>query len=177
VSDTVKTILAALLFAAFGCYTTWRDGPRIVTDLFQSAAYGPAERHEITDYKCTNWNGFMWNDCTIHYVEVATGHKGEISDHRFGRAPKVFPALLEHRADPSQLTTDVSLSTVVNRSLFTLFFLFMTGVCLLVVWQQIAGTSEPEALAPKGPSGSANGAVKPAGAANSPRTFGRRPQA
>jgi hypothetical protein len=178
--DDVKSIVLALLLAMFGCYTAWRDGPRIFSDIFQSSAYVSAQHHELKAYKCTNWNGFIYNHCTIGYVEVATGRAGEFSDYRFGRAPSKRPSLLMHRADPAQLTTDVSLSTIINRSLFTIFIVMASGLGLLAMLAQPAGPAEPDAPAPhaaNGTSRSPNIPTAPRALANAPRTFGRRPQA
>ena len=42
--------------------------PRLMSDLWHAREFIPAQNFTITNYKCTNWNGFMFNDCTVTFV-------------------------------------------------------------------------------------------------------------
>ncbi len=174
--EDLKVALIALLVGVGGLCLTLGDSRRIAADVFDSASYVAAKHHDVTDYKCTNWNLFMWNNCTISYVETETGLTASLSDHRFGRAPSAFPLLLEHRTDPTRLTTDVSQSTAINRALLWIVMVLMSCGFLLVAWQQIAGTPEPTAPspAPRSSQGTANRGPDPHGHGNAPKAFGRR---
>jgi hypothetical protein len=98
----------------------WYSGPRLMSDAFHARDFVPAQGYRITNYDCTNWNVFMFNDCTVTFVSLQGGESREITDWRFGPAPDDPIQLLQRRDDPSSLTTDVSLRTLWNRALLAL---------------------------------------------------------
>jgi hypothetical protein len=93
----------------------WNSVPRLTSDLWHSREFVPAQNFTITDYKCTNWNGFMFNECTATFVSRQGRESRQITDWRFGRAPRDPVHLVQWRDDASAVTTDVSLQTVWNR--------------------------------------------------------------
>jgi hypothetical protein len=106
----------ALIFGIIALFM-WNSVPRLVSDLWHAREFVPAQSHTITSYKCTNWNGFMFNECTATFVSRQSGESREITDWRFGRAPTDPVRLLQWRDDASSMTTDVSLRTLWNRLL------------------------------------------------------------
>jgi hypothetical protein len=105
--------------------------PRIMSDLWHAGEFIPAQNFAITNYKCTNWNGFMFNDCTVTFVSQQSRESRQITDWRFGRAPRDPVQLLQLRDDASSVTTDVSLQTLWNRLLVALTLLLF-GVFLAI---------------------------------------------
>ena len=93
----------------------WNSVPRLISDLWHTREFVPAQNFTITDYKCTNWNGFMFNECTATFVSRQGGESRQITDWRFGRAPRDPVHLVQWRDDASAVTTDVSLQTLWNR--------------------------------------------------------------
>jgi len=69
----------------------------------------------MTDYKCTTWNLFMWNECTAKFVSSQSSATQEFTDWRLGWAPHERARLMQRRGDASAVTTDVSLRTLWNR--------------------------------------------------------------
>ena len=109
----------------------WNMTPRLMRDFTHAGDYVPARSHTMTDYKCTNVNLVMFNHCTATFVSPQAREKQEITDWRFGRAPREQARLLELRNDASSVTTDVSLRTVWNRMTAVLILLLM-GVLFAV---------------------------------------------
>ena len=107
----------------------WHTTPRLMRDVWYARDYVPAQSHTMTNYECTNVNGFMFNHCSATFVSSQTHERQEITDWRFGRAPREYAQLMERRGDASSVTTDVSLRTTWNRMLMMLFLLGF-GVCL-----------------------------------------------
>lgn len=120
--DVRATIGMTFLFGVIAIFL-WNMTPRLMRDFSHAGDYVPAQSHTITDYKCTNYNGFMFNECTATFVSPQTHERQQITDLRFGRAPHERGQLLELRDDASSVTTDVSLRTVWNRMAVALFFL------------------------------------------------------
>src|SRR6266852_587797 len=85
--------------------------PRLMSDLWHAREFIPAQNFTITNYKCTNWNGFMFNECTATFVSQKSRESRQITDWRFGRAPRDPVQLLQRPDDASSVTTDVSLRT------------------------------------------------------------------
>jgi hypothetical protein len=109
--------------------------PRLMSDLRPAREFIPAQNFTITNYKCTNWNLFMFNDCTVTFVPQQSRESRQITDWRFGRAPRGPVRLLQWRDDASSVTTDVSLQTVWNRLLLALtlaWFGVFTTITLVV---------------------------------------------
>ena len=98
--------------------------PRVLSDLRGPDWFERAAGLQVERYDCTNWNGFMLNDCTVTFAD-ADGRGDQLWDWRFGRAPTDRVLLMRRRDDPSIVTTNVSLSTVTNRAIFMLAILFM----------------------------------------------------
>ena len=121
------------LTLAFGTIVMfiWNSVPRLMSDLWHTREFVPAQNFTITNYKCTNWNGFMFNECTATFVSRHRGESREITDWRFGRAPRDPVQLLQWRDDASSVTTDVSLQTVWNRLLVAVT-LVLLGVFLAI---------------------------------------------
>jgi len=91
-----------------------------VSDVWHGRDFVPAQGYKITNYECTTWNLFMFNDCTVTFVSLQSGESRQITDWRFGRAPRDRAQLLQRRDDVSSVTTDVSLRTLWNRVLVAL---------------------------------------------------------
>src|ERR1700730_10073633 len=104
--------------------------PRLMSDLWHAREFIPAQNFTITNYECTNWNGFMFNECTATFVSQQSRESRQITDWRFGRAPRDPVQLLQWRDDASSVTTDVSLQTLWDRLLvaltLVLFCVFLT---------------------------------------------------
>jgi hypothetical protein len=73
----------------------------------------------------------MFNECTATFVSQQGRESRQITDWRFGRAPRDPVQLLQWRDDASSLTTDVSLQTLCNRLLVALT-LVLFGVFLTI---------------------------------------------
>jgi hypothetical protein len=154
----------ALIFGIIALFM-WNSVPRLVSDLWHAREFVPAQSHTITSYKCTNWNGFMFNECTATFVSRQSGESREITDWRFGRAPTDPVRLLQWRDDASSMTTDVSLRTLWNRLLVAVT-LVLFGVFLAITLIVKAFKAED---APIGaPS------VEPAAQSTGRSTFGKR---
>ena len=139
--------------------------PRLMGDFWHARDFVPAQSYAMTNYKCTNWNLFMFNDCTATFVSLQSGESRQITDWRFGRAPGGPVQLLQRRDDASAVTTDVSLRTVWNRLLMVLM-LVLFGACLALAFiaQEFNDEEAPTGAPSKEPP------VQPAGRA----TFGKR---
>ena len=109
----------ALLFGTIAMFM-WNSVPRLMSDVWHARDFVPAQSYTITDYKCTNWNGFMFNECTATFVSQQSRESRQITDWRFGRAPRDPVQLLQRPDDASSVTTDVSLRTLWNRLLVAL---------------------------------------------------------
>jgi hypothetical protein len=132
--------------------------PRLVSDLRHAREFTPAQNFKITNYKCTNWNGFMFNECTATFVSQQSRESRQITDWRFGRGPREPVKLLQWRDDASSVTTDVSLRTLWNRLLVALT-LVLTGVFFTITLvvkafksggAPVGGPSAEPALQPTG---------------------------
>jgi hypothetical protein len=77
--------------------------PRLMSDVWHPRDFVPAQSYMTTDYKCTNWNGFMWNECTVTFVSQQSRESRQITDWRFGRAPRDSIQLLQRRDDASSV--------------------------------------------------------------------------
>ena len=119
--DARMTIGMTIVFGAIALFL-WNMAPRVMRDISHAGDYVPARSHMIADYECTNVNWFMWNHCSATFVSPEAGERQEITDWRFGRAPREWARLLELRDDASSVTTDVSLRTVWNRMAFGAVF-------------------------------------------------------
>jgi hypothetical protein len=120
---------------------------RIWMDLGGRAEFVTSQKYIVLRYKCTNWNLFMWNSCQTEYVEAAKASvtstdrqydqaAGTLTDVRFGRASELRPKLLQLRADPTQLTTDLSVDTAVHRAI--LMGLFLTALLIFLLGAIVA---------------------------------------
>jgi hypothetical protein len=98
----------------------WNSVPRLMSDVWHARDYVPAQSYTVTNYECTNVNGFMFNHCTVTFVSLQSRESRQITDWRFGRAPRDPVQLLQRRDDVSSVTTDVSLRTLWNRVLVAL---------------------------------------------------------
>jgi hypothetical protein len=54
--------------------------PRLMSDLWHAREFIPAQNFTITNYKCTNWNGFMFNECTATFVSQQSRESRQITD-------------------------------------------------------------------------------------------------
>jgi hypothetical protein len=121
-----------LLFGTIAMFV-WNSVPRLISDVWHARDFVPAQSHTITNYKCTNWNVFMFNDCTVTFVSPQSRESREITDWRFGWAPRDPVQLLQRRDDASSVTTDVSLRTLWNRVLLALTLLGFGAVLALAL--------------------------------------------
>jgi preprotein translocase subunit SecG len=124
--DVRATIGLTVIFGVIAIFL-WNITPRLMRDFTRPGDYVPARSHTLTDYKCTNVNGFMFNHCSATFVSPQAREPQEITDWRWGRAPREMARLLERRDDASSVTTDVSLRTVWNRMAMALFLLLFGG--------------------------------------------------
>lgn len=146
-----------IVFGTIGVFM-YNSVPRLMSDLWHSREFIPAQNFTITDYTCTNWNGFMFNECTTTFVSQQSRESREFTDWRFGWAPSDPVQLLQWRDDASAVTTNVSLRTLWNRLLvvLTLVLLIVFPAIKLVVKAfktddaPIGGPSEEPALQPTG---------------------------
>jgi hypothetical protein len=119
----MKIVLGlALIFGTIAMFV-WNSVPRLMDDLWHTREFVPAQNFTITNYKCTNWNGFMFNECTVTFVSRENGESRQFTDWRFGRAPRDPVQLMQWRDDASSVTTDVSLQTLWNRLLVAMTLL------------------------------------------------------
>jgi hypothetical protein len=153
-----------LLFGTIAMFM-WNSMPRLMSEAWHARDFVPAQSYAITKYECTNWNLFMFNDCTVTFVSLLSGESRQITDWRFGRAPGSRVQLLQRRDDASSVTTDVSLQTLWNRVLVALLLVGFGAVLALGL---IANAFKVEA-APVGAPRS-EPALKPIGRS----TFGKR---
>jgi hypothetical protein len=161
----MKTVIGTtIVFGAIAMFL-WNSVPRLMSDVWHARDFVPAQSYTITDYKCTNWNGFMFNDCTVTFVSQQSRESRQITDWRFGRAPTDPVHLLQRRDDASSVTTDVSLRTLWNRVLVALT---LVGFGAVLAIARIANAFKDED-APVGVS-SREPAPQPIGRA----TFGKR---
>ena len=149
----------------------WNIMPRLMNDAWHARDFVPAQSYTITNYKCTNWNGFMFNACTTTFVSQQSRESRWITDWRFGRAPRDPVRLLQQRDDASSVSTDVSLRTLWNRLLVALmlgvFGVFLTSALIV---KAIKGDDAPIGDAP-----STGPPLQPMGRSGSARvTFGKR---
>jgi len=165
----MKIVFGLLLFFGMIAIFIWNSVPRLMSDLWHAREFVPAQNFTITNYKCTNWNGFMFNECTATFVSRQGSESREITDWRFGRAPGGPVQLLQLRDDASSVTTDVSLQTLWNRLLVAVT-LVLFGVFLAITLIVKAFRAEDAPIsAPNGePSGEP--VLQPMGSA----TFGKR---
>jgi fumarate reductase subunit D len=125
----MKILIGLMLIFGTIAMFIWNSVPRLTSDLWHSREFVPAQNFTITDYKCTNWNVFMFNECTATFVSRQGGESRQITDWRFGWAPRDPVHLVQWRDDASAVTTDVSLRTLWNRLLVAVT-LVLFGVLL-----------------------------------------------
>jgi hypothetical protein len=159
-----NAIGVTILFGAIAVFM-WNSVPRLVSDAWHARDFVPAQDYAIKKYECTNWNGFMFNDCTVTFISLQSGESREISDWRFGWAPSDPVRLLQRSDDASSVTTDVSLQTLWNRALVALT---LVGFGIVLAMAQIAKASKAEDAPVGAPS--SEPALEPRGRA----TFGKR---
>jgi len=111
----------------------------------------------------------MFNHCTVTFVSLQSSEARQITDWRFGRAPRDPVQLLQRRDDPSSVTTDVSLQTSWNRVLVALALVFF-GIFLAFTLVVKALKSEDAPLAAPIDAPGGEPALQPVGRA----TFGKR---
>jgi hypothetical protein len=157
-----------ILFGTIAVFM-WTSVPRLLSEAWHARDFVPAQSYAITNYECTNWNAFMFNDCTVTFASLLSGESRQITDWRFGRAPSGPVQLLQRRDDVSAVTTDVSLQTLWNRVLVALL---LVGFGVVLALAQIAKASKLEDAPPDAPVGppSREPALEPAGRS----TFGKR---
>ena len=63
----------------------WNIMPRLMNDAWHARDFVPAQSYTITNYKCTNWNGFMFNACTTTFVSQQS--RGVTLDHGLAVRP------------------------------------------------------------------------------------------
>jgi hypothetical protein len=122
--------------------------PRLVSDVWHAREFIPAQNFLITDYKCTNWNGFMFNECTTTFLSLQSGESRQFTDWRFGRAPHDPVRLLQWRDDASSVTTSVSLDTWWNRLLLALGLILFGLFMMLSLAAKATRTNEAPTGAP-----------------------------
>lgn len=143
--------------------------PRLMSDLWHAREFIPAQNFTITNYKCTNWNGFMFNECTATFVSQKSRESRQITDWRFGRAPRDPVQLLQWRDDASSVTTNVSLQTLWNRLLVALMLvLFGVFLTITMVMKALKTDDAPIGAPIDAPS------VEPARPPTGRSTFGKR---
>jgi hypothetical protein len=180
----VKVVIGMIVI--FGTITMflWNNAPRLMRDSWYARDFVPAQGHRLTNYKCTNWNGFMFNECTVTYVSPQSRESQEFTDWRFGRAPTEPVRLMQRRGDASTVTTDVSLQTLWNRMALgltlVLFGVFLTATFIIKAMRGADESADESDVAEPKPQGS-SGAFRSSNSANSvpqPRSdvsgFGRR---
>jgi hypothetical protein len=107
----------------------------------------------------------MWNECTATFVSQQSRESRQITDWRFGRAPRDPVQLLQRRDDASSVTTDVSLRTLWNRVLVALTLVLFGAVLAITLIAKAFEVEEAPVGAP-----SREPAPKPIGRS----TFGKR---
>jgi hypothetical protein len=103
-----------IMFGAIAM-SLWSGAPRLMSDFRHAGDFVPAQSRTITDYKCKNWNFVIVSECTVTFVSPPSRDSQQITDWRFGPAPRDPVRLLQRRDDASSVTTDVSLRTLWNR--------------------------------------------------------------
>jgi hypothetical protein len=152
-----------LIFGMIAMFV-WNSVPRLVSDVWHRD-FVPAQGYAVTSYKCTSWNVFMFNDCTVSFVSLQSGESREITDWRFGWAPSDPIRLLQRRDDVSSVTTDVSLRTLWNRVLLALALVGFGGLLVIALIANAFKVEDAPVGAP-----SAEPALEPMGRS----TFGKR---
>jgi hypothetical protein len=161
----MKSVIWKMLVFGVIAMFVWNSVPRLMSDAWHARDFVPAQSYRITNYECTNVNGFMFNDCTVTFVSLQSGEKRQITDWRFGRAPSDPVQLLQRRDDVSSVTTDVSLRTLWNRALVALT---LVGFGALLAMALIANAFKVEDAPVGAPS--SEPALDPMGRS----TFGKR---
>ena len=161
----MKFVIGITLVLGTIAMFVWNSVPRLMSDVWHARDFVPAQSYTITKYECTTWNLFMFNDCTVTFASLQSRESRQITDWRFGRAPRDPVQLLQWRDDASSVTTDVSLQTLWNRLLVAVT-LVLFGVFLAITLIVKAFNSED---APIG-APSEEPAVQPIGRS----TFGKR---
>jgi hypothetical protein len=121
-----------LIFGTIAMFL-WNSVPRLMSDVWHARDFVPAQSYTITNYECTNWNGFMFNECTATFVSRQSRESRQITDWRFGRAPRDPVQLLQRPDDASSVTTDVSLRTLWNRLLVALTLVVFGAVLAIAL--------------------------------------------
>jgi hypothetical protein len=170
----MKIVLGMMLVFGTIAMFIWNSVPRLVSDLRHSREFVPAQNFTITDYKCTNWNGFMFNECTATFVSRQGRESRQITDWRFGWAPRDPVHLMQWRDDASAVTTDVSLNTVWNRLLVAVtLVLFGAFLAMGLILKAFKTEDAPDGLSSEdAPVGAPSRETAPRPIARS--TFGKR---
>jgi len=116
----MKIVIGITLVFGMIAMFIWNSVPRLASDLWHGREFTPSRNFTITKYECTNWNVFMWNECTTTFMSHQTGVSQQITDWRYGWAPSDPVQLMQWRDEPASVTTDVSLRTLWNRLLVAL---------------------------------------------------------
>ena len=140
---SMKILLGATIIVVTIAMFLWNSVPRLMRDVWHARDFILAQSHTMTDYKCTNWNGVMFNECTATFVSSQGGASQQFTDWRFGRAPSERARLLQHRNDASAVTTDVSLQTLWNRLALALSLVLGGGVLAITLMVKAMRADEP----------------------------------
>src|SRR5258708_39569995 len=105
-----------LIFGTIAVFV-WNSVPRLMSDVWHARDFVPAQSYTITNYECTNWNGFMFNECTATFVSQQSRESRQITDWRFGPAPRDPARLMQRGEDASSGTPRVSLRALWDRVL------------------------------------------------------------
>src|SRR5262249_12383776 len=168
----MKIVIGITLIFGAIAFFVWNSVPRVISDVWHARDYVPAQSYEITKYECTNWNFFMFNDCTVTFVSLQSRESRQITDFRFGPAPRDPVQLLQRRHDASSVTTDVSLRTLWNRALAALMLVGFGGILAMTL---IANAFKVEDAPDDAPSSEpAMGGSEPAMGPMGRSSFGRR---
>jgi hypothetical protein len=70
---SMKILLGATIIVVTIAMFLWNSVPRLMRDVWHARDFILAQSHTMTDYKCTNWNGVMFNECTATFVSSQGG--------------------------------------------------------------------------------------------------------
>ena len=75
---SMKILLGATIIVVTIAMFLWNSVPRLMRDVWHARDFILAQSHTMTDYKCTNWNGVMFNECTATFVSSQGARHGSL---------------------------------------------------------------------------------------------------
>jgi hypothetical protein len=117
--DMLKAFLLSAFIAGLGVMMLWWLGPDFVQDWQMQSAVAPNDNVQLSNGKCQSKLVVSWCSVTLQQGTAKRDHDFMFFDFSFGDHEA---NTLQGTTDPSYLTTDLAMNSLVNRLITLLLF-------------------------------------------------------